>query len=248
MFALVGRVPARGELIRHPSRRRVRGAGCGSAAGEKATRARHPPAAVSGNPHCQICEPTSCHAGPSATQPVRGVQGLGRAMLPPGPGGSPALTGWRRYAAAFAAGVVSVLAMAPFHVWPVLFITLPIWIWLIDGAIGHTAAPKLERAALTARRRWRPAGGGARQRQRSVGGSGSAILSRGSIGSARPSWSRPRRLRFCFPWPSLCCPLGSRSFMAWQPCWRPPSGAPGPFECWRWRLPSRPWNTPVATC
>ncbi|RPI31360.1 MAG: apolipoprotein N-acyltransferase, partial [Hyphomicrobiaceae bacterium] len=40
--------------------------------------------------------------------------------------------------------------------WPVLFITLPIWIWLIDGAIGHTAAPKLARAALTARPSWRP--------------------------------------------------------------------------------------------
>lgn len=67
------------------------------------------------------------------------------------------LAGWRRYVSAFAAGLVSVLAMAPLHVWPVLFITLPIWIWLIDGAIGHTAAPKLARAALTARPSWRPA-------------------------------------------------------------------------------------------
>ena len=36
------------------------------------------------------------------------------------------LAGWRRYAAAFAAGVVSVLAMAPFFAWPVLWLTLPV--------------------------------------------------------------------------------------------------------------------------
>jgi apolipoprotein N-acyltransferase len=42
--------------------------------------------------------------------------------------------GWRRRAAAFAAGAVSVLAMAPFFAWPVLWITLPTLVWLIDGA------------------------------------------------------------------------------------------------------------------
>ena len=44
------------------------------------------------------------------------------------------LGGWRRWAAAFAAGVVSVLAMAPFFAWPVLWLTLPALVWLIDGA------------------------------------------------------------------------------------------------------------------
>ena len=44
------------------------------------------------------------------------------------------LGGWRRRAAAFAAGAVSVLAMAPFFAWPVLWITLPALVWLIDGA------------------------------------------------------------------------------------------------------------------
>jgi apolipoprotein N-acyltransferase len=43
------------------------------------------------------------------------------------------LRGWRRRAAAFAAGAVSVLAMAPFFAWPVLWITLPVLVWLIDG-------------------------------------------------------------------------------------------------------------------
>ena len=42
--------------------------------------------------------------------------------------------GWRRMAIAFAAGALSVLAMAPFNVWPVLFITCPVMVWLIDGA------------------------------------------------------------------------------------------------------------------
>ena len=45
-------------------------------------------------------------------------------------------TGWRRVAVACAAGVLSVLAMAPFHVWPVLILTLPVLVWQIDGA--HT--------------------------------------------------------------------------------------------------------------
>ncbi len=42
--------------------------------------------------------------------------------------------GWRRMAIAFAAGAVSTLAMAPFNAWPVLFVTLPVAVWLIDGA------------------------------------------------------------------------------------------------------------------
>jgi apolipoprotein N-acyltransferase len=42
--------------------------------------------------------------------------------------------GWRRAAIAFAAGALSVLALAPFNLWPVLFLTLPLAVWLIDGA------------------------------------------------------------------------------------------------------------------
>lgn len=42
--------------------------------------------------------------------------------------------GWKRAAIAFCAGAVSALAMAPFNAWPVLFVTLPIAVWLIDGA------------------------------------------------------------------------------------------------------------------
>lgn len=42
--------------------------------------------------------------------------------------------GWRRWLIAFAAGVVSALAMAPFDAWPVLFLSFPVLVWLIDGA------------------------------------------------------------------------------------------------------------------
>ena len=53
------------------------------------------------------------------------------------------LGGWRRRVAAFAAGVASVLAMAPFFAWPVLWLTLPALVWLIDGAVVRAAADAL---------------------------------------------------------------------------------------------------------
>ncbi|MEO8420130.1 MAG: apolipoprotein N-acyltransferase [Hyphomicrobium sp.] len=44
------------------------------------------------------------------------------------------LSGWRRALTAFGAGAVSAAAMAPFFASPVLFVTLPVLVWLIDGA------------------------------------------------------------------------------------------------------------------
>jgi apolipoprotein N-acyltransferase len=44
------------------------------------------------------------------------------------------LLGWRRRLAALIAGALSALAMAPFFFWPVLWLTLPALVWLIDGA------------------------------------------------------------------------------------------------------------------
>ncbi len=46
------------------------------------------------------------------------------------------LEGWRRFAAAFAAGAVSALAMPPLDLWPVLFVTFPVLVLLIDGTPG----------------------------------------------------------------------------------------------------------------
>jgi apolipoprotein N-acyltransferase len=42
--------------------------------------------------------------------------------------------GWRRALIALASGALSALAMAPFNAWPILFLTLPVVVWLIDGA------------------------------------------------------------------------------------------------------------------
>jgi apolipoprotein N-acyltransferase len=42
--------------------------------------------------------------------------------------------GWKRAAIALAAGALSALAMEPFNAWPVLFLTFPVMVWLIDGA------------------------------------------------------------------------------------------------------------------
>ena len=42
--------------------------------------------------------------------------------------------GWRRAAIAFAAGALSTLALAPLNAWPVLAVTFPVLVWLIDGA------------------------------------------------------------------------------------------------------------------
>jgi apolipoprotein N-acyltransferase len=53
--------------------------------------------------------------------------------------------GWRRAAIAFVAGAVSTLALAPLNIWPVMFLTFPLLVWLLDGAAaarlgGVTAA------------------------------------------------------------------------------------------------------------
>jgi apolipoprotein N-acyltransferase len=42
--------------------------------------------------------------------------------------------GWKRGTIALAAGALSSLAMAPINAWPVLFLTFPVAVWLIDGA------------------------------------------------------------------------------------------------------------------
>ncbi len=55
--------------------------------------------------------------------------------------------GWKRALVGLAAGALSNLAMAPFNAWPVLFLTLPVAVWLIDGA-GAGRARGLPAAAL----------------------------------------------------------------------------------------------------
>jgi apolipoprotein N-acyltransferase len=42
--------------------------------------------------------------------------------------------GWQRACLAFLAGAVSALALAPVNAWPILFITFPVLVWLVDGS------------------------------------------------------------------------------------------------------------------
>jgi apolipoprotein N-acyltransferase len=42
--------------------------------------------------------------------------------------------GWRRRLIAFAAGALAAFAMAPFDLWPLLALSLPVLVWLLDGA------------------------------------------------------------------------------------------------------------------
>ena len=55
-----------------------------------------------------------------------------------------ALAPWQRLLTAILAGALSALAQAPFHLWPIIFVTLPTFVWLID-------------ASVPARRPWRAA-------------------------------------------------------------------------------------------
>jgi apolipoprotein N-acyltransferase len=56
--------------------------------------------------------------------------------------------GWKRAVFAFLSGAFSALAMAPFNAWPVLFLTMPVAVWLIDGA-GAGRAGGVLAAALS---------------------------------------------------------------------------------------------------
>lgn len=56
--------------------------------------------------------------------------------------------GWKRAVIAIVAGALSVLALAPFNLFPVLFITFPVLVWLIDGT-GAGRYGGVPAAALT---------------------------------------------------------------------------------------------------
>jgi apolipoprotein N-acyltransferase len=53
--------------------------------------------------------------------------------------------GWRRRGIAFGAGALSVLAMPPFFAFPILWVTLPILVWLIDGAVAGARSGRVRR-------------------------------------------------------------------------------------------------------
>jgi len=60
------------------------------------------------------------------------------------------LAGWRANLLGFGAGAISTLALAPLHLWPVMFATLPVIVWLLDGiaARAETMRARLRSASL----------------------------------------------------------------------------------------------------
>lgn len=63
------------------------------------------------------------------------------------------LKGIRAGAAAFFAGALSALAMAPFFLWGILFVTLPVLVWLLDGILkpdAHSPSGKARGAVVRA--------------------------------------------------------------------------------------------------
>lgn len=57
------------------------------------------------------------------------------------------LWGWRRALAAFLAGALAVLAQAPYDFFAVCFVSFPVLVWLLDGAIVVPPARLLKRLA-----------------------------------------------------------------------------------------------------
>jgi apolipoprotein N-acyltransferase len=65
------------------------------------------------------------------------VQGFADAII--------VLWGWRRFAVAFLAGAASALAFAPFYAFPLLWLTVPVFVWSLDGAEAREGAALLWR-------------------------------------------------------------------------------------------------------
>ncbi len=61
-------------------------------------------------------------------------------------------TGWRRFALAFGSGALAALSMAPLGLWPVLAVSFPVLVLLIDGAVARRPAGRwaMVRAAAMA--------------------------------------------------------------------------------------------------
>ena len=174
-----GHVPVRGELVPGPATVRGRSPRCRPAtgeAGQNLSRQKSPPGSAA---RCS-------RAGESAgARPALRDERPNKPELSAGPVNfeRPIHTivlawGWRRWLIAFFAGAFSALAMAPFNAWPVLLLTFPTLVWLIDGT-GTAGFHGATKAASP------------------DGGSASAIFSPGYTGSVSLSWSTRRLSAGC---------------------------------------------------
>jgi apolipoprotein N-acyltransferase len=57
-------------------------------------------------------------------------------------------TGWRRALILVGAGLLSVLALAPFFFWPILFLTMPVLVWSIDATVAPSLSATEPRSAI----------------------------------------------------------------------------------------------------
>ncbi|MEZ5799759.1 MAG: apolipoprotein N-acyltransferase [Nitratireductor sp.] len=64
------------------------------------------------------------------------------------------LWGWKRAGAAFAAGAVSALGFAPFNLFPLLFATIPVLVWLMDATAADPSQGMLSRISGFFRTGW----------------------------------------------------------------------------------------------
>jgi apolipoprotein N-acyltransferase len=95
---------------------------------------------------CRICDhplwPTDSGIDLKTNSPVHIVERLAEHII--------VLEGWRRPMLAVGAGAMSTLALAPYHVFPVLFFTMPVLVWLLDGAVAasgsHGVVGRLKRS------------------------------------------------------------------------------------------------------
>ena len=139
LVAQVGRLPVRGEVIAGPGNfeievldadpRRVKRLRIAVRKERPAPRPQRSRRDIA--PDTSVPQPRQCTAEPGrwsrfAVKSASMLRAAGLSII--------LAWGWKRVAIALAAGVLSSFAMAPFNAWPVLFLTLPVVVWLIDGA------------------------------------------------------------------------------------------------------------------
>ena len=83
---------------------------------------------------------------PSATASARPLERLAHTLI--------LSWGWRRWGLGFGAGALSALAQPPFFAFPILWVTFPAFVWLVDGAVEAGKYGRVRRIAPAFRIGW----------------------------------------------------------------------------------------------